>query len=1160
MFTHMLTQESASWFPWLLDILVKSTVLLTITGLAALACWRASAAQRHLIWTLAVIGVLLLPLLSAVLPSWHVVRLPEWRSTSANIQVPANTPIQPRTSHATAQDTQQPSSNILTANVETPRAPSSGTVEESSSTPMAPATPKPAMQTAVSSVWPTWPWYAWATLVWGIGSTLILAWLAYGYAVTRRMRKRATPAPEAWKTGVPAGVRLLVSHAIVMPVVVGIRRPTIMLPAQAVEWPEERRRVVLLHELAHIQRRDLLVHLLTQLACACYWINPLIWVAAYRMRVDRETACDDAVLYAEVKASDYAAHLLAVAGEWQQNPFAPVVGIAMARSSKVGKRIKWVLDERRNRNGVARWELLMLLTIILPFFVALAMATESDDYQQLPQSSVLSVSERLSSVVPTTIRPNSIVVSPDGNHTAFVQQEDGKQVVVLDGKHGPLFDYIKSPWHERNVSDLAKQVLPPSEQNPGLFFSPDGKRLAYVVGEWRHPGPINWREARVAFVVDGHTGTFYDEIREPVFSPDSLHYAYAARKGDRWCIVHDGREGQWHDNVGLPVFSPNGHHLAYSASDRKQLRLIRDGREENPALFTAGDYLGNIVYSPDSKRLLYLLGREISVSRLVVDGKERQEFGGVQEALFSPQGQVVLVNSNNQILVDGQYLDGAQYIAALQFMPGDRLTYYAQLNGIRGIQIDHDYLPRTQEPARYAQNHISRVQFLPHAQRVIFSHGGGRWATVEQVDSITTTGRSALGGAKLFYRVVHQAMDNQRSFSNREEGRIFTTMHDVRFSPDDRHLAYIADRANQTILVIDGHEEQLDYPVLRSQVQGTTGRQMIYFDAPDRFHYFELQRGAIKRVERVIPRYITRTGWYTNETNDIGLQVRAEIVNGFTIGEEALVNVYFKADDTFRTDANRIEISVSIADEKQPGFFCTQLSDDIPLKQALDKGVHTFRMRKWWGPVYSAFPAYAQPGPAQVSIFAHLARVVERTENSTTYAPDGQWGVSLPLLPVQIMPKSAGPRQPVAGAPYHGLVVSLECEQTNHTRQPVRFKVIEKNTGEQTLRYAFYRFPYYYHLYLTDAQDKPVEKTAETIASEYEEDHITAINRPQSVITLKPGEEKVRTYDLRQYFKSIPAGSYTLQVRRTARDFIGFTPVEGDRGALSLPCQFTISE
>ncbi|HOF89660.1 MAG TPA: hypothetical protein PLZ36_16385, partial [Armatimonadota bacterium] len=58
---HLLATHSATWFPWLLDILLKSAVLLALAGMAVLACRRASAAQRHLVWTLAVVGVLLLP-------------------------------------------------------------------------------------------------------------------------------------------------------------------------------------------------------------------------------------------------------------------------------------------------------------------------------------------------------------------------------------------------------------------------------------------------------------------------------------------------------------------------------------------------------------------------------------------------------------------------------------------------------------------------------------------------------------------------------------------------------------------------------------------------------------------------------------------------------------------------------------------------------------------------------------------------------------------------------------------------------------------------------------------------------------------------------------------------------------------------------------------
>ena len=56
-----------------------------------------------------------------------------------------------------------------------------------------------------------------------------------------------------------------------------------MLPATARQWSDEQLRSVLLHELAHIKRRDTVVQLLAQIACALHWFNPLVWFAAWRL-------------------------------------------------------------------------------------------------------------------------------------------------------------------------------------------------------------------------------------------------------------------------------------------------------------------------------------------------------------------------------------------------------------------------------------------------------------------------------------------------------------------------------------------------------------------------------------------------------------------------------------------------------------------------------------------------------------------------------------------------------------------------------------------------------------------------------------------------------------------------------------------------------------
>src|SRR5262249_23767965 len=110
--------------------------------------------------------------------------------------------------------------------------------------------------------------------------------------------------------GVKRRVTLLISGRTAMPMTWGAFRPALLLPAEAADWSAERRRVVLLHELAHIKRWDWFTQMLAQVACALHWFNPLIWYAARRMRLEREQACDDLVLASGSKASDYAAELL----------------------------------------------------------------------------------------------------------------------------------------------------------------------------------------------------------------------------------------------------------------------------------------------------------------------------------------------------------------------------------------------------------------------------------------------------------------------------------------------------------------------------------------------------------------------------------------------------------------------------------------------------------------------------------------------------------------------------------------------------------------------------------------------------------------------------------------------------------------------------------
>ena len=166
-------------------------------------------------------------------------------------------------------------------------------------------------------------------------------------------------------------VRLLQSAGELMPMTYGTWRPTLVLPASADAWTDDRRRAVLLHELAHVARRDCFVQRLASLACALYWPHPGVWWAARRLRTERELACDDLVLAAGAGPREYAGHLLDLARSLGAVP-APATALGMARARQLEHRLLAVLDAARNRAAPRRAGLAVAVTLALALFVPIA--------------------------------------------------------------------------------------------------------------------------------------------------------------------------------------------------------------------------------------------------------------------------------------------------------------------------------------------------------------------------------------------------------------------------------------------------------------------------------------------------------------------------------------------------------------------------------------------------------------------------------------------------------------------------------------------------------------------------------------------------------------------------------------------------------------------
>ncbi|NNE35505.1 MAG: M56 family metallopeptidase [Rhodothermales bacterium] len=222
-------------------------------------------------------------------------------------------------------------------------------------------------------------WSGWALLVWAAGAIVLLGRLVIAHLGVMSLVRRADRVDDDdWQLGMErAGrqlglkqhVRLRKSDWLAVPVSVGLRRPTVVLPAHADEWDEETRQTVLLHELAHVRRRDCFIQLFVEITRSLYWVNPMVWVAAYHMKVERERACDDAVIVSGTTPSSYARALLDIARAITDRELSGAAVMAMARRSELEGRLLDILDSKRRLRTVNRAAAILSVGVVLSFAV-----------------------------------------------------------------------------------------------------------------------------------------------------------------------------------------------------------------------------------------------------------------------------------------------------------------------------------------------------------------------------------------------------------------------------------------------------------------------------------------------------------------------------------------------------------------------------------------------------------------------------------------------------------------------------------------------------------------------------------------------------------------------------------------------------------------------
>ena len=242
--------------------------------------------------------------------------------------------------------------------------------------------------------------WSWLDGIWMIGTAAWLTMLAAGAGRLSWLRARGQRPPERWQSlldDICAGhkvrrpIDLVQSDHPSLLATWGVLRPRIIIPSAAADWPEDRVRVVLRHEVAHIRRHDWLMHVAGELLRAVYWFNPLVWIACRRLLTESERACDDEVLQAGTEPSVYADHLLTLARHFSAHrTWFPAP--AMARRSTLHGRVAAMLNTRIDRRPVSLHRRIGTAAALLAAAIALAAAQGSSTFSGTvldPQRAVL---------------------------------------------------------------------------------------------------------------------------------------------------------------------------------------------------------------------------------------------------------------------------------------------------------------------------------------------------------------------------------------------------------------------------------------------------------------------------------------------------------------------------------------------------------------------------------------------------------------------------------------------------------------------------------------------------------------------------------------------------------------------------------------------------
>ncbi len=260
--------------------------------------------------------------------------------------------------------------------------------------------------------------WATASFLWIIGALVVLLMairesLAFGFYIKKNSRPIKVRTilgivnSQKNTNRIKRTIRVSSCPSIHMPLVIGVVRPHILLPSNAFDLEPKYLYTILLHEMCHIKRNDILKNYVCVAVKALHWFNPLVWIGIAKMKEDMEFSCDQRVfrlLNGEQKIL-YCESLVQATRLLSNRKVPQIASSLYEEKSNLKKRIvKMISPRKKSKFAVA----IALILAIVMLFVCFTTAC-----QPTPEDVVIIQKDNFEELIENTAQPTSLEESED---------------------------------------------------------------------------------------------------------------------------------------------------------------------------------------------------------------------------------------------------------------------------------------------------------------------------------------------------------------------------------------------------------------------------------------------------------------------------------------------------------------------------------------------------------------------------------------------------------------------------------------------------------------------------------------------------------------------------------------------------------------------------